>query len=531
LIFEGAVMKTIKNHNLVFAALTIILLTFVLLACYSPMEVTIPPDEKYPDFTPGMGAIQLNFGNNGRQTIMPGVMLSELTYYVEISHTDGLLVVTIPGISFDEANEPIALAVGEYYVHVFASTGARPKSEAAFVGGGDQPIEVTLGGGITPADIQLKGNIESTVKGKFTYSLSSPVTVPDKYNTGSSTPAGGFTAYRSKMIITPYFSGKGTPRQEIDLTNTTFTTPKANPADEEGVYSDLVGVELLAGYYSVEIEWKKTNFADSGIRFILHIYPTLTSYLDYELPPLTRTTNASVYFDANGGIFTNNVPQASPAFVSGDRIRRVYIQSLGRIIEPAETPASTFGMKFTNTDLARTGYEFMGWHRMGAEEWIDWNFETDIVWENYMTLYAKWESISEPEDPEDPDKPIVSGDKDEDTYVFSLGKPGSHIHIATPPGAQSPIQWWIRKELVPETGEHWSGEIDAAGFRVLTERGSQFNMTNLRDYNPFLTWRTGIDQPGQDKYPMEIGPVYILRVSYTINGVFKTFEIKFRYEE
>jgi uncharacterized repeat protein (TIGR02543 family) len=414
-------MKTIKNCGIVFTALTIILSVLLVTNCLNPLaeirhgeEIYAGEEENYsgeeenhPVFTPGKGAIQLKFGGDFRSTVMPGESLADLKYFIEIAHTDGLVIDTLPGISLSKAESPITLYVGEYYIYVFGCDRIdRTKNEAALVG--EQKVEVAEGG-ITPAFIEMKGNMKSTVKGTFTYNLSSPIV-----------PA------HSTIFINPYFDGEGSTPSPIVLTDTSFTA--------NGEYSSYI--DLLPGYYNVVIQLGKTNYETGNERYMLHIYPTLTTHLNCSLSPLVKTGDLKVTFDSNqdgaswitrekpanigetiAPLSAGELPTHATKELTGDwrtertggiiwdfAVNPVFVDLVlyaqwknkwvvtfnadGGTPAPGQQHIADGGKVTQPSTMNKSGYTFGGWYRESGFA-TAWNFDTDTVTSD-ITLYAKW---------------------------------------------------------------------------------------------------------------------------------------------
>ena len=348
-------MKTIKNN--VFTALTIIFLTtvFLVAACVnSVLEDTYKTEEEREtiNIPEGKGAILLKFVDDARETIMPDVPYDDLTYTVEISVAGHGVISINPGLSLNRTTVesiPIYLETGNYTINVFGYL----ENEAAAAYVGEEPATVSIGG-LSLVPIKLKGNAYGTTGGTLTYSITPPV-----FN-----PASVCDSITMDInSVTGTFSMTG-----IDV--------KANP-------SQLASSSVPAGYYRITITYTRTNYEVKKVTWILHIYSTMNTHFQCDLPPLTRTDNLNVLFDAKGGFFEVNNSERSPAY---------FVAKVGDIY-PEIRSGIYGGIPATPTNLDNT-LEFEYWCHDSAGT-IPWVFGTDRVYENYTVIWARWTEKSQ----------------------------------------------------------------------------------------------------------------------------------------
>jgi hypothetical protein len=362
-------MKAIKNHKIVFTALTIILSALLVTSCINPFEAEILqyqagddgsnfglPEVNLPQ---GKGAILLKFGDSARATVMPVVDYSDLDFTVAVS-VDGKVIYEDTGrkMSQTEAGTvPIILDEGTYSILVFGYY--KTSDIASYVG---EATEEVPAGKTKEVSVDLKG-IVSEGEGTFSYN----VTIPNA----------GEPAREPQRVDMRIFDISQTIFDDayaLKKMNLRYPDPPATPNIGEGVVLD-------AGYYWIHIfVGGRTNYRDYTITWILHIYPGMNSHFECtDLPSLTRGTNLEVFFDANGGYYASRG-------LTYDRSPALIIQNVGDLIPEEEAGINGEEPKYSGSD-------FKGWYsdRHGVNKW---NFDKDRVWESDITLWAKWEEKS-----------------------------------------------------------------------------------------------------------------------------------------
>jgi hypothetical protein len=383
-----------KNIFYTVLAVTLLLTAAFLTNCLNPMEGgTIPGNDTVTIAPPpsGMGAILVSVvEDEARKTIAPeNGTLTALKYLVVVSEGayDATAETGIPakanistivddGVTIKQGSSygylistPIYLtpaATGtKYTVTVFAYDAATGNTTLILAG----KEEVTLSPGDSEGvEIKLIGVNTGTTVGTFEYTITFPplsADQPDNVN----------------MIVTTMAGTAPAPGGAVSVDTDETLGPNS--------------ISMNPGYYRVTFLTTAEDYDDDYVSLLLHIYPTLTSSYEFEVPSVRKMVKEDlkivVYFDPT---MVLTVPP--PTNITGTAPGETVVGAIHEVT----TRAGSTTLAIRKGDLidnpgpavpAVAEYMFTGWYKVADEASQNastlWYFNQNAVLGD-MTLYA-----------------------------------------------------------------------------------------------------------------------------------------------
>ena len=392
------------------------LLSLLLMSCPHLFD---PSDFQNPQGFGGTGTFTLYMAGSQMQgrTILPSTANNQFAWYrLKFSGAGSLTV----DRTFSEITDPVQLAAGVYTLTVYAYTSTENKDADRPAAHGSMSVTIVANTPVSGTiDLQAYGVGNFGGKGNFKININ----FPDDLNA-------------VRMELQPVSSTPG-------------SSSIYNFIDGSNLISNDENLEVNAGYYRVVFTLEKTNMRNVIWRETLHIYENMTSSYSYtftndhfqksfytvivDYDNGTPNDIISYFFDEDylpginplktghtfDGFYKDGSKLSSPlpyltgnTFILANWIVNQYTITFDNVLTPnalyeesGVSPASItddFGTTITApTPPVMELFNFLGWYT--NESFITrWEFSTDTIPAENITLYARWEYKIGKGTPEEP---------------------------------------------------------------------------------------------------------------------------------